>query len=188
MAAPPAPGATVATDLEEYYAVMDSTTKLSQRRESTNDILTGINIIFLTAMGAAFVVGHLTSWWLTAIFGLITAFAWLFDITWIRLLNRYKRLIGLRISYLEALEAALRRAGAFVDLDVLPEKATQPIKTRGVYTLEHAALYGPGSHGGFIRRERFLVILFILAYLFLTAGVATLTQLIALHVLPSVSL
>jgi hypothetical protein len=167
---------------------MDNTTKLSQRRQTTNDILTGVNVFFLTGMGAAFVSSHLTSWWLTALFGLITVFAWLFNITWLRLLNRYKTLIGLRIRYLEALEERLRQAGAFVEVEVLPEHAKQPIKSRGVYTLEKAALYQPGSHWGFVRRERFLVLLFMLAYLVITGGVVALTQLIASNVLPPVRL
>jgi hypothetical protein len=148
MTAPIASSTTVATDLAEYYAVMDNTTKLSQRRQTTNDILTGINVFFLTGMGAVFVSSHLTSWWLTAIFGVITVFAWLFDITWIRLLNRYRTLIGLRIRYLEALEERLRLAGAFVEVEVLPENAKQPVKTRGVYTLEKAVFYQPGRHWG----------------------------------------
>ncbi len=188
MAAPIAADTAVATDLAEYYAVMDSTTKLSHRRQTTNDIMTGINVVFLTALGAVFLTSRLASWWLTAIFGLITAFAWLFDITWIRLLNRYKTVISLRIRYLEALEARLRQMGAFVELEVLPENAKQPIKTRGVYTLEHVALYQPGNHAGFVRRERFLVILFMMAYLLATGGVALLTQLIALHLLSPVAL
>jgi hypothetical protein len=50
---------------------MDNTTKLSQRRQTTNDILTGVNVCFLTGMGAAFVLSHLMSWWLTAVFGLL---------------------------------------------------------------------------------------------------------------------
>jgi hypothetical protein len=188
MAAPIAASTTVSTDLQEYYAVMDNTTKLSQRRQTTNDILTGINVFFLTAMGAVFVSSHLKSWWLTGLFGAITAFAWLFDITWIRLLNRYKTVISSRISYLEALEKRLRQAGAFVELEIVLGNEKQPIKTRGVYTLEQDTLYRPGNRGGFIRRERFLVILFMCAYLFMTAGVAVLTQLIAFELLRPVAL
>jgi hypothetical protein len=134
------------------------------------------------------VSSHLTSWWLTAIFGVITIFAWLFDITWIRLLNRYRTLIGLRIRYLEALEERLRLAGAFVEVEVLPENAKQPVKTRGVYTLEKAVFYQPGRHWGVVRRERLLVLLFMLAYLMMTGGVAVVTQLIASQVLPHVTL
>jgi hypothetical protein len=178
----------VATDLEEYYAVMDNTTKLSQRRQTTNDILTGVNVFFLTGMGAAFVSSHLTSWWLTAVFGLITIFAWLFNLTWLRLLTRYKTLIGLRIRYLEALEERMRESRVFVEVAVLSDKATQPIKTRGVYSLEKAVLYHTGGHRGFIRRERFLVLLFMFAYLVITGGVAALTQLIASNALPPVRL
>jgi hypothetical protein len=179
---------TLAADFEEYYAVIDQTTKLSHRRQTTNDIMTGVNIIFLTGLGAVFIVGHLASWWVTVVYVLITIFALLFDMTWIRLLNRYSRVIGLRISYLEALESRLRDAGAFAALEIRPDKAPHPITTRGIYTMEHTVLYGPGNHGGFTRRERFIVILFMAAYLILTAGVAMLTLLIAWGVLPILTL
>lgn len=190
MAIPLAADATMAADREEYYAVIDETTKLSHRRQTTNDLLTGINIVFLTAMGAVFVASHLTSWWATAILGLITAFAWLFDITWIRLLNRYRAVISLRISYLGAIEERLRDAGVFVKITVPLESSHRTVTTRGVYTLEQDVLYPPGNrnHGGFIRRERFLVILFMGAELVVTGSVAALTELIALHILARVAL
>lgn len=176
----PAPASTViAADLQEYFTVMQDTTKLSQRRQTTNDILTGINVVFLTAMGAVFVSSHLRSWWVTAIFGAITVFAWLFDITWIRLLNRYAALADLRIRYLSAVEERLRQTGAFVEVETLARGAKQPVRTRGVYALENAVLFKPGNRGGFIRRERFLVLLFMFAFLFVTGIVAGLTQLIA---------
>jgi hypothetical protein len=194
MASPLAADSTLAADREEYYAVMDETTKLSHRRQTTNDLLTGINIVFLTAMGAVFVASHLTSWWATAILGLITAFAWLFDITWIRLLNRYSAVISLRISlrisYLGAIERRLCDAGVFVKITIPLESSTQTVTTRGVYTLERDVLYRRGNRnrGGFIRRERFLVILFMGAELVVTGSVAALTELIALHVLARVAL
>jgi hypothetical protein len=187
MASPLAADSTMAADREEYYAVMDETTKLSHRRQTTNDLLTGINIVFLTAMGAVFVASHLTSWWTTAILGLITAFAWLFDITWIRLLNRYRAVISLRISYLGAIENRLRDAGVFVEITI-PLESHQTVTARGVYSLEQAVLYRRGNRGGFIRRERFLVILFMGAELVVTGSVAALTELIALHVLARVAL
>lgn len=187
MAIPPAIDTTNAADREEYYAVIDETTKLSHRRQTTNDLLTGINIVVLTAMGAVFVTLNLASWWTTAILGMITAFAWLFNITWIRLLNRYKAVISLRISYLEALEQRLRDVGALVEIDI-PLESKQTIKTRGVYTLEHTVLFRPGKRGGFIRRERFIVILFMLAELIVTCTVAVITELIALHILTPITL
>ncbi len=194
MAAPPSPSAplsatsTIKRDLKEYYAVTENTTKLSQRRQTTNDILTGVNVVFLTAMGAVIVSSHLKTWWVTAILGLITAFAVLFDITWIRLLNRYKRLISLRINYLTVLEDRLRQAGAFIPMEIPLGKNTKPIQTRGVYTLEYFALYHTGKRGGFIRHERFIVILFIVAEIVVTAAIAILTELIALHILDPLSL
>lgn len=187
MAIPLAADTTTAADREEYYAIINETTKLSHRRQTTNDLLTGINIVVLTAMGAVFINLNLSSWWTTAVLGVIAAFAWLFNITWIRLLNRYKTVIGLRISYLEAIEQRLRAAGAFVEIDIHLE-SKQTIKSRGVYSLEHAVLYGPGNHGGFVRRERFIVILFMIAELIVTCSVAAITELIALHILSPVTL
>src|SRR5262249_31130818 len=188
MVAPVAASTTMATDLAEYYAVMENTTKLSQRRQTTNDILTGINVLFQTAMGVVFVSSHLQSWLAAAIFGLITAFAFLFDITWIRLLNRYQALVGLRIRYLEALEERLRQGGAFVDVEIVPAQRQQAVRTRGIYSVEKAVFYRTGRGWGFIRRERFLVVLFMCAFLLLTAAVTVLTQLIASNQLAPLSL
>ena len=76
---------------------MQDTTKLSDRRQTTNDLFVGLNVVFFTGMGALFYTSHLKSWWVTGLYAAITAIAFFLNFTWIRLVNRYSRLIGLRI-------------------------------------------------------------------------------------------
>jgi hypothetical protein len=178
--------------LQYYLALMEDTTKLSDRRQTTNDLFVGLNVVFFTGMGALFYASHLKSWWVTGLFAAITALAFFLNFTWIRLINRYSRLVGLRIRYMHQLESALQSEGIFVSDPPLPGAPVQPGSVpsmgTGVYTLEFQRIYTKDGHFGFSRLERGLIVIFMIAYVLATLGVATVTYLISTNVIGSVAL
>jgi hypothetical protein len=173
-----------------YLALMEDTTKLSDRRQTTNDLFVGLNVVFFTGMGALFYASHLKTWWVTGLFAAITAIAFFLNFTWIRLINRYSRLVGLRILYMHQLESALQSQGIFVaDPPSAPgQPGVMPGMGIGIYTQEYRRLYTKDSQFGFSRLERGLIVIFMVAYVLATIGVATVTYLITTNVIGSVSL
>jgi hypothetical protein len=175
-----------------YLALMEDTTKLSDRRQTTNDLFVGLNVVFFTGMGALFYASHLKTWWVTGLFAAITVVAFFLNLTWIRLNNRYSLLVGLRIRYMHQLESALQSQGIFVADAPLPGAprlpGTAPATGTGIYTLEYQRLYTKKARFGFSRLERRLIIVFMIAYVLATAGVAVVTYLISTGAIISVSL
>jgi hypothetical protein len=171
-----------------YLALMQDTTKLSDRRQTTNDLFVGLNVVFFTGMGALFYASHLKTWWVTGLFAAITAIAFFLNFTWIRLISRYSRLVGLRIGYMHQLESALQSQGIFVTDPPLPGAPGQPGTGTGIYTLEYQRLYTKNARFGFSRLERGLIVIFMIAYVLSTIGVAVVTYLITTHVIGPVSL
>jgi hypothetical protein len=175
-----------------YLALMEDTTKLSDRRQTTNDLFVGLNVVFFTGMGALFYASHLKTWWVTGLFAAITLVAFFLNFTWIRLINRYSRLVGLRIGYMHQLESALQAQGIFAATPALPgapvQPGTAPAKGTGIYTLEYQRLYTKEGQFGFSRLERGLIIIFMIAYVLATIGVAVVTYLISTSAIGSVSL
>jgi hypothetical protein len=175
-----------------YLALMEDTTKLSDRRQTTNDLFVGLNVVFFTGMGALFYASHLKSWWVTGLFVAITALAFFLNFTWIRLINRYSRLVGLRIRYMHQLETALQSQGIFVSAPLVPgapaQPGTVPALGTGIYTLEFQRLYTKEGQFGFSRLERGLIVIFMIAYVLATLGVATVTYLISINAIGSVAL
>jgi hypothetical protein len=171
-----------------YLALMEDTTKLSDRRQTTNDLFVGLNVVFFTGMGALFYASHLKTWWVTGLFAAITAIAFFLNFTWIRLINRYSRLVGLRIAYMHQLESALQSQGIFVADPLLPGAPGQSGPGTGIYTLEYQRLYTKNARFGFSRLERVLIVTFMIAYVLATIGVAVVTYLITINVIGPVSL
>jgi hypothetical protein len=178
--------------LQYYLALMEDTTKLSDRRQTTNDLFVGLNVVFFTGMGALFYASHLKTWWVTGLYAAITVIALFLNLTWIRLINRYSRLIGLRILYMHELESALRPLGIFVADPPPPgtpgQTGTMPAMGTGIYTLEYQRLYNKDTRFGFSRLERGLIVIFMIAYVLATIGVAAVTYLISTGAIGSVSL
>lgn len=193
-----------------YLALMADTTKLSDRRQTTNDLFVGLNVVFFTGMGALFYTTHLKSWWVTGLYVAITVLALFLNLTWVRLNDRYRRLIELRIHYMQKLESELRNEDIFADFPPYPVKPARTDKDRamsavgsvetsldspapvtqrtGIFTVEAEHLYYSGSHFGFSGLERRLMVIFTVAYLFATVSVGVATYLIMTHTLSSVSL
>jgi hypothetical protein len=181
-----------ASQFSYYLALMEDTTKLSDRRQTTNDLFVGLNVVFFTGMGALFYASHLKTWWVTGLFAAITVIAFFLNSTWIRLIGRYSRLVSLRIDYMHQLESALQSEGIFVpDLQAagVPSRpGTAPGLGTGIYTLEYNRLYKKNSQFGFSRLERGLIVIFMVAYVLATLGVAVVTYLITSNMIGSVSL
>jgi hypothetical protein len=177
---------------EYYLALMEDTTKLSDRRQTTNDLFVGLNVVFFTGMGALFFASHLKTWWVTGLFAAITVVAFFLNSTWIRLINRYSRVIGLRIAYMHQLESALVSEGIFVAAPALPgapgQSGAAPPMGTGIYTVEYQRLYTKNAHFGFSPLERGLIVIFLVAYVLATIGVAVMTYLIMTNAVGPVAL
>ncbi|MGO8951303.1 MAG: hypothetical protein ACLQUY_27345 [Ktedonobacterales bacterium] len=193
-----------------YLALMEDTTKLSDRRQTTNDLFVGLNVVFFTGMGVLFYNSHLNTWWVTGLYAAITVLALMLNATWIRLITRYSRLVRLRIQYMEQLELALATEDIFVTPPAGAEKGkmrkpkdtTVPVEApdqtapgsasplppgSGIFAVEYHALYHR-SQFGFSGLERGIILIFMFAYVFATVGVAVVTYLIMTHMISAVSL
>jgi hypothetical protein len=191
-----------------YLALIEDTTKLSDRRQTANDLFVGLNVVIFTGMGVLFYGSHLKSWWVTGLYAAITVLALCLNSTWLRLNGRYRRLISLRIKYMTQLETELKAQDIFV---LYPERdgkkmsqeqrlpgdavrqttqgSTQPLtQPSGIFAVEYEHLYYRGWHFGFAQLERTLILIFMVAYVLATLGVGVATYLIATHVIGRVAL
>lgn len=107
----------------EYQMVAEDTAKITDRRQTVNTLFVTINTIFLTAVGfllytffqtngdgshiVFFALGFLS----------IAIITTIFNRSWLRLSEQSRKLIDLRIRYLEQLEAFLRDTGFFPTFD-----------------------------------------------------------------------
>jgi hypothetical protein len=176
---------------EEYRAIAQETGKISDRRQTVNDLFLGVNSLFLTAAGFAVVSSDLATWWATGICAAIAAVAVAINVTWIHLIHRYRVLIELRIRYMEGLEKLLQADGVFGPVEVaLPSDNGTKQFQRGIYLYEAATLYQKNTKAGFgfNQLERRLAWIFIIAYLLLTVVVATLTYLIMIGMIDPLKL
>lgn len=214
----PAPNEHLAEQLlfQEYALVVDETAKLSDRRQTVNDIYIGLNVLFLTAMGVAFVSSHLQSWWVTAICGLIAVFTTLFNTFWYRTVNRYQNLVRARYRYLRGIERKMQQQWpAIFPAIALPAKeppASQPLSplppgapsaaahefdlaVRGIYLFEDALREISKKQRqrnpvvfGFARLEKGTIIVLSSAYWLIAGLIALATYLISSGVWPPVKL
>lgn len=164
--------------LEEYTAVLENTGKLSDRRQTTNDIFVGLNSLVLTALGFLFVSSakNFYNWWLPGMFLAVTLFSTVINAIWLSLNKRYRALVGIRIAYLTALEQELEQSGELRPVTVTIDKKT--VKAAGVHQLEaQSPLYAGGPTVGFSSLEQRIIFSFICTYFLATIIVA------GLHVL-----
>lgn len=150
--------------LDEYQCVAQQTGSISDRRQTTNDIYVGINVVFLTGLALFLPSIHFTSWWGTAGSALIALVAVFVNGTWIRLLQNYRELIGVRINYLMEMEKQFPPKGAD--------------QVRGVYLAEQA-LYQKKGAFGFSMQELRLARFFQVIYPALAVVIGVLTYLVA---------
>src|SRR5215469_13331268 len=124
-----------------YLALIQDTTKLSDRRQTANDLFVGLNVVIFTGMGALFYGSHLRTWWVTIIYAAVSALAIFLNITWLRLNGRYRRLINLRINYMAQLETELDAGATFALFPQISgkQKKNQPVQTPRVDAPEEVA-------------------------------------------------
>ena len=177
---------------DEYSSVIENTAKLSDRRQTINDIFVGLNSLFLTALGFLFISLQLTTWWPTAMFGGVAIITTLVNLTWRQLNNRYRQLINVRLAYANALEKQMEDLHvptlAFDVPDGHQKNTMVSKQIFGVLHLEEARLYFPGSTFGFSIIEGRLIQIFLVSYIALTILIAVLTQLVMMHLLPGLSI
>jgi hypothetical protein len=192
-----------------YLTLIEDTTKLSDRRQTANDLFVGLNVVIFTGMGVLFYGSHLRSWWVTGVFAAISILALLLNITWLRLNARYRRLVRLRIEYMTQLETELNAQAIFAQFpersgkqakkqpvqalsadapEQMAQGNTPPLTHRpGIFAAEYERLYYQGSQVGFSTLERTLILIFMVAYVLATLGVGVATYLITTHVISRVA-
>ena len=168
--------------MEEYQIVLDNTAKLSDRRQTTNDLFVGLNSFFLTALGFLFVQGKISNFWMPGIFVTVSIITTFINIIWLRLNLRYRDLVGLRVAYLEAIEEALQKENELAPVTLQASFNGKPhtFTVMGVHRLEaQSPLFAPGKpnakHHGFSSLERQFIRMFIYTYIFLAVGVLALS-------------
>jgi hypothetical protein len=118
---------------EEYKFVAEDTAKLTDRRQTVNNLFITLNVLFIT--GGGYLLSQVLTgakqdtslFWYVGGMGAIAIIATLLNDTWLRLTDYSRRLINLRFRYLEALETRLRgmKDTFFTDVDT-PLKGTDP--------------------------------------------------------------
>lgn len=171
----------------EYTAIMETTGRLSDRRQTTNNHYVSLNVLFLTALGYLIFFSRLANWWIVVALSVMTITATIINSTWLRLIHRYTRLIGIRISYLEGLENLLRATGQYAEVHVAAGKQERVVPF-GIFHLERELIFAKEAQGyGMSQLEKSLVWVFLAAFPLVTALIALLTYLITSHIIPPVS-
>lgn len=167
--------------IQEYKTVVENTSRLSDRRQIINDIFVGLNSLFLTALGFLFVNSHLKSWWTTAAFVLVTIFTLCINGTWLTMIERYRNLLGIRYSYLEAIEEQIGADAGMTELAVnIPtRKGAKPniaLNRFGIHKLEaQASHFAHTPKAYFSSVEKTLIYVFMFSYVGVTLLVAGMT-------------
>jgi hypothetical protein len=105
---------TLATELaiferiEEYKAILEHHAQLSARRQHTNDVYVGLNIVFLTALGVLLLQSHLNTWWIFVVVSAVTVIISPLNATWRVALLRYGKSLSFRADYLREIEKEFR--------------------------------------------------------------------------------
>jgi len=165
---------------EEYIAVMEDASSTSSRRQTTNDVFVGINVIFLTALGILLISSSGDTWWLTIEVGFLAASILPLNIFWLAALRNYRNLLGIRYQYL--LEIELNNPALFHGFKVgdsgglhmqLSRLPGYRRGRRGYRTSRSAAIEIP------------LAVYFLLLYPMITLALALLTFLTGMGILPT---
>jgi hypothetical protein len=118
-------GTTAERAFQEYQFVAEDTAKISDRRQTVNTLFVSINALFISGVGYLLYLFFSAPYNSPSLYLYLIGFGAIVWITtslnnaWLSLSEFYRRLIDLRIRYLESLEGALRQAGDFSLLDVL---------------------------------------------------------------------
>lgn len=98
---------------DEYKFVAEDTSKLSDRRQTVNNLFVTINVLFVTGGGyllTQFTTSnqHFALFWYVGGLAAIAIIATLLNSSWMHLTENSRRLIDLRFRYLRSLEAKIR--------------------------------------------------------------------------------
>jgi hypothetical protein len=116
---------------DEYKMVAEDTAKITDRRQTVNTLFVTINALFLTGVGYLlylsfqFASGDSHIFLFALGFLAIALITSIFNRSWLRLSEQSRKLIDLRIRYLEQLEAFLRSTNYFPTFDT-PLKGMDP--------------------------------------------------------------
>lgn len=138
---------------QEYQALAEGTDKVTDRRQTVNTLFVSINALFLTGVGylllqyvqsdrpsAWFILGFLAIAWITS----------RINGAWLKLSEQNRRMVDLRIRYLQQIEKQLRDTGFLptVAVPLRPDEimadGKDSMTTRGTYSLEDV-LYSPSA-------------------------------------------
>lgn len=160
--------------MEEYKAILEDTAGISGRRQTTNDVFVGLNVVFLTGIGFLLSTTHFTSW-VPVIAVVMTAVAVSgLNGIWIRLLKNYSSLLRVRHDYLIDVEAKFRKESND--------------DTVGMFLLLRKTLYRDGSRFGFAYLERRMAVYLTGLDLLVAGAAAALTYLVTNNYIPPVNL
>ncbi len=108
---------------QEYQFVAEDTAKITDRRQTVNTLFVSINAIFLTGVGYLLylyfqtIEGDVRIFFFSLGFLAIAIITTRINHAWLRLSEQSRKLINLRIRYLERLENFLRDTGYFPVVD-----------------------------------------------------------------------
>lgn len=100
----------------EYQLLMEGTDKITDRRQTVNTLFVSINALFLTGVGyllLQFFHDKSDSGWFIGGFIIIAFIMTFINNTWLKLSESNRRLVDLRIRYMQRLEAHMRIGGIF---------------------------------------------------------------------------
>ncbi len=121
---------------QEYQFVAEDTAKITDRRQTVNTLFVSINALFLSGVGYLLYLYFQTREGDARIFFFSIGFLAIALITtqlnraWLRLSEQSRKLINLRIRYLERLEDLLRKTNYFPEVDT-PLKGTEEDRKAG---------------------------------------------------------
>ncbi len=138
---------------DEYQALAAGTDRVTDRRQTVNTLFVSINALFLTGVGyllLQYLGSEQSSNWF--ILGFL-AIAWItsrINNAWLKLSEQNRRMVSLRVRYLQQIEKQLRDAGFLPTVtvplydDEVMADGEKSMTTRGTYTLEDV-LYSPSA-------------------------------------------
>ena len=141
----------------EYSTLMDDTSKISDRRQTINNLLIGLNGLFLAGLFFPLLNYRLDNYLPVVISAAVTIAAIFVNRAWFQLNDRYRKLVNVRITYLTALEDRIRRETGNADF--------------GIYHAEEG-MYKQDPKAGFSRIEREFIWVLSLIYPLVTLAVA----------------
>lgn len=112
----------------EYQLLMEGTDKITDRRQTVNTLFVSINALFLSGVGyllLQFFHDKSDSGWFIGGFIVIAFIMTFINNTWLKLSESNRRLVDLRIRYMQRLEAHMRNGGIFPPVET-PLKGDEP--------------------------------------------------------------